>query len=75
MRRSRFLAFALVLTSCCSALAGKIHEAVHENDIPKVKKLIQRNPDLIFAKDLRMDSRLYTWRRRTATREGGIAVG
>jgi ankyrin repeat protein len=50
MRSSRFIVFALVLASSCTALAGEIHHAVHENDIPKVKKLLQDNPDLISAK-------------------------
>ena len=51
MCTSRFIVLALALASCCSALAGEIHKAVHQDNIPKVKKLLQDNPGLIYAKD------------------------
>jgi ankyrin repeat protein len=51
MRPLRFIVFALALTSGCVAFAGEIHEAVHENNVSKVKKLITENPDLVFSKD------------------------
>jgi hypothetical protein len=53
-----------MLTSGCAAFAGEIQEAVHGNDVSKVKKLIDKNPDL-FSTKMRMVSRLYIWRRQT----------
>jgi ankyrin repeat protein len=47
----RGIAFVLMLTSACAALAGEIQEAVHNNDISKAKKLIKKKPDLVFSKD------------------------
>lgn len=45
--------FILVLMLMWSkfALCGEIHEAVKNDDIAKVKELIQNNPDLVFSKD------------------------
>jgi ankyrin repeat protein len=51
MRSFRFIVFALALTSGCVAFAGEIHKAVHENNVSKVRKLIKKNPDLVFSKD------------------------
>ena len=51
LRRFRVAAFLLVLSSSNLALAGQIHEAVKNNDLAKVRSLIQDSPDLVFSKD------------------------
>ena len=51
LRSFRFLAFMLVLSSSNFVLAGEIHEAVKNDDLAKVRSLINDNPDLVFSKD------------------------
>ncbi len=50
-RTSRLIAFLLVLSSSNLAFAGEIHEAVKNNDLAKVRNLINGSPDLVFSKD------------------------
>jgi ankyrin repeat protein len=49
--RFRFIAFILVLSSSNLVLAGEIHEAVKNDDLAKVRSLINDNADLVFSKD------------------------
>jgi hypothetical protein len=35
----------------CLAFCGEIHEAVKSNDLPKVRKLLKQNPELVSSKD------------------------
>jgi ankyrin repeat protein len=51
LRNVRFIAFLLLLSSSDLVLAGEIHEAVKNDDLAKVRSLINNNPDLVFSKD------------------------
>ncbi len=51
LRSFRFIAFMVLLSSSKLLLAGEIHEAVKNDDLAKVRSLINDTPDLVFSKD------------------------
>lgn len=51
LRTFRLTAFVLALSLSNLAWAGEIHEAVKNNDLAKVRRLIKDSPDLVFNKD------------------------
>jgi ankyrin repeat protein len=50
-KRPRFGVFLFVLLSSTLVVAGEIHDAVNNNDLAEVRRLISANPTLVFSKD------------------------